>query len=78
MNTPDEHNLDAHLVTVYTVGDAVKAELIRNALQEHGIRCELGGEHQAGFTGTFAVDVIVLEKDREQAAKLIEDMFPHS
>lgn len=78
MNNQEEHHPNAHLVTVYTVGDAVKAELIRNALQEHGIRCELGGEHQAGFTGTFAVDVIVLETDRERAEKLIEDLFPAS
>lgn len=78
MNNSNEHHPEAHLVTVLTIADAVKAELIRNTLQEHDIRCELGGEHQAGFTGTFSVDIIVLEKDKEQAAKLIADMFPHS
>ena len=78
MNQPESQTPEAHLVTVYTVDDAVTAELIRNTLQEHNIRCELGGEHQAGFTGALAVEIIVRQSDRQRAAELIADMFPHS
>ena len=78
MNESDRQLPEAHLVTVYTVDDAVKAELIRNTLQEHDIRCEIGGEHQAGFTGALNVEIIVLESDRERAAAIIGDLFPHS
>ena len=78
MNPSDAQIPEEHLVTVYTLDDAVTAELIRNTLQEHDIKCELGGEHQAGFTGALEVEIIVRETDRQRAAELIAEMFPHS
>jgi len=62
---------DSHLVTVHTVNDAVRAELIKNMLADHDIKAEIGGEHQAGFTGTLAVEIIVKESDAELAKEFI-------
>ena len=64
---------DAHLVTLQTVNDAVKAEMIKNLLADHDIACELGGEHQAGFTGALEVEIIVREEDAALAAQIISD-----
>jgi hypothetical protein len=60
------------LVSVFTLNDPGKADIIKNALEAEGIRCELGGEHQAGFTGLFEIDVLVREADADRALKLIE------
>jgi hypothetical protein len=60
------------LVSVYTLNDPGKAEIIKNALVAEGIRCELGGEHQAGLTGLFEIDVLVREVDVDRALKFIE------
>ena len=66
-------NPETHLVSVYAVTDPVKAELIRNMLIENGVNCELGGEQQAGFTGTLAVEIIVCESDAARARALIQE-----
>ena len=73
INTPN-----AKLVTVYTVNDPVIAELIRNTLHEHEIPCELDGEHQAGFTGTLEIGIIVRETDAEKALEFIKIHHPES
>ena len=53
------------LVTVYTLQDAIKAEIIKNYLESEGIMCRLDDERQAGFTGIFEIGVLV------RATKLI-------
>ena len=60
------------LISVCTFSDPGKAEIIKNALLEEGIRCGLGGEHQAGFAGIFAIDVLVRAADAERARALIQ------
>jgi hypothetical protein len=60
------------LVTVYTLNDPGTAEIIKQALQAEGIRCELGGQHQAALTGLFEIDVLVREADYDRALKFIE------
>ena len=69
---------DTQLVTVYSVSDSVKAELIKNMLADHGIDAELGGEHQGGFTGALAVEVIVRESDSAKAVEFIRLHFPEA
>lgn len=64
---------DASLVTAYTVSDPIQAELIKNTLLDHGIQCELGGGHQAGFTGALAVEIIVHEPDFSRAIEIIKE-----
>ena len=64
--------MDANeLVTVYTLSDPYRAEIIKDVLQSEGIRCELGGERQAGFTGLLEIDVLVRAIDADRAEKII-------
>ncbi len=60
------------LISIYMVNDPNKAEIIKNALQSEGIQCQLGGEHQAGFTGMFEIDVLVRAVDADRAREIIE------
>ena len=59
-------------VTVYTVRDPASAEIIRIALHDAGIACEIDGEYQAGFTGAIDIGIIVKAEDADRALKLIE------
>ena len=60
------------IVTVYTVRDEMQGEIIKNALEAEGIKCNLGGEHQAALTGTFDVDVLVRAADEARAREIID------
>jgi len=64
------------LVPVYTAADPIKANIVKNLLEEEGIRAFIANENQAAVTGLMASEVKVLvEADRaEEARKLIE---PH-
>ena len=59
------------LVTAYTVTDAGQADVIKVALENEGIPCELGGDGQAGFTGLWAIDLMVRAADVDRAKKII-------
>jgi len=61
------------LVTVYTLNDSVKAEIIRNYLESEGIKCRLDDQNQAGFAGIFEVGVLVRAEDADRATKLIHE-----
>ena len=66
---------DGHeLVTAYTLKDPYKAEVIKNALGAEGIRCELDGEGQAGFSGILDIGVLVRAQDADLARELIEQL----
>lgn len=62
------------LVTVYTLADPVKAEIMKNALEKEGIRCFLEGVNRA-TTGlalaTFGLDIQVPAKQAARARKFI-------
>lgn len=68
---------DTALVTVHTVSDSVQAKLVKNMLADHGIKAELAGEHQGGFTGTFEIEVIVKAIDAKRADEFINLHFPN-
>ena len=68
---------DAKVVTIRTVNDPVEAELIKNTLIDHGIDCHLDGEHQAGFTGTLGIGILVLESDAKFADETIRIHHPN-
>lgn len=72
MSTEDE------LVTVYTVNDPLEAEVIKNALHEEGIACEINDEHQAGFTGMFEIGVLVRARDADRAHRIIASHEPRA
>ena len=73
MRQAPELNLH-QLVTVYTVNNPIKAEIIENALHDEGIRCFLEGEHQAGETGLTALEIKIQVpiEDADRARGFIE------
>jgi len=60
------------LVTVYTLKDPYKAQIIKNALRDKGIPCELDGERQAGLSEILDIGVLVRAQDADLARGLIE------
>jgi len=59
-------------VTVYTVQNPYEAEVIKMALQGHGILCQLDGEGQAGFSDILEIGILVPAKDAEGARQIIQ------
>lgn len=61
-------------VTVYTVSNAVEAELIRSLLRNEGIRCMLGGLNtgELALPGASTIDVMVPADDADRARKILE------
>jgi hypothetical protein len=64
-------------VEVYTVTDPTQAELIRNALEEEGIVCEISGESQAGFSGVLEIQILTRAADADQARRIISELEMH-
>lgn len=65
-----EHN---EPVTIYTLQDPIRAELIKNLLNGEGISCFLDGLNQAETAGLPGIDIKVQvpAEDADRAAKLI-------
>jgi hypothetical protein len=61
-------------VTVYTLADPIKAEIIKNKLEEEGMRVSLEGIQQAAEPGLLALEikVQVLPPDAARARAIIE------
>jgi hypothetical protein len=61
------------LVTIYTVSNAIEAEIIKNALEDEGIHCEIEGGHQAGEAGLIGIEIKlqVPSADADRAEKFI-------
>jgi hypothetical protein len=64
------------LVSILTVQNPMKAEIIRGALESAGIPCEIGGETQAGFAGVAAIgiDVMTHAEDLQRARKHLRQL----
>ncbi len=45
------------MVTVYTVSNAIEAEIIKNALDDEGFHAEIEGGHQAGEAGLIGIEI---------------------
>jgi hypothetical protein len=62
------------IVTVYTTDNATQAEILRSALHGEGIKCEIGGERQAGLTGlgSMEIQLLVRAEDADRAREFIE------
>jgi hypothetical protein len=65
---------DQEPVVVYTVNDPIRAELLRNVLQEEGIVAEISGESQAGLSGVLQIEILTKAADAERARQIIEDL----
>jgi hypothetical protein len=68
-------------VTVYTITDPVKAEIIRTYLQGEGIRCRLDGAHTSANmalgSAAFPIGILVPAADADRARELIEQHEAH-
>jgi hypothetical protein len=74
----EEHRMESQEpIVVYTVTDPNVAELIRNALHEEGIVCEISGESQAGLAGVLEIDILTRAIDADRARKIIEELEAH-
>lgn len=62
------------LVTVYTVSNQIEAEIIKNALEDEGIRAFVEGGNQAGEAGLvgITIHIEVAAADAEQARAFIQ------
>ncbi len=60
------------VVVVYTTNDVYEAEIIRNQLHDAGIKCELDGDSQGGFTEIVETKLLVRTADADRALQLIE------
>ncbi len=61
------------LIPIYKTSDLGRAEVIRIALEESGIRCALENELQAGLSGILQCRLLVLASDFEAARQIIEE-----
>ena len=78
MNTPnDENSHDQKIVSIYSLNDPYEAELIKNRLEDNGIRCSLDGETQGGFVGVVNIGILVEEANAERALELIRQHHDH-
>ena len=66
--TQDANEVDV----VYTTNDVYEAEIIRNQLHDAGIKCELDGDSQGGFTEIVETKLLVRAGDADRARQLIE------
>lgn len=57
---------------VYTTNDVFEAEIARNRLNDAGIKCELDGTSQGGFTEIVETKLLVRAGDIDRARNLIE------
>ncbi|WP_437192447.1 putative signal transducing protein [Planctomicrobium sp. SH527] len=61
------------LIPIYKSSDIGRAEVIRIALEESGIRCALENELQAGLSGILQCRLLVLSSDFEAAREIIDE-----
>lgn len=72
MSDQPQPSEDPHeLVKVYTVNEPTLAELLRQELAMEGIKCEIGGENQAGLAGVLNIDLLVEAVNADRAKKFI-------
>jgi hypothetical protein len=62
------------LVTVYTVGNPVEAEIVKNALVAEGIPAFVENELQAGEAGLtgIEIEILVAAENADRARKFIK------
>ena len=60
------------ILTVYTTDNANEAEVVRAALHGEGIKCEVGGETQAGLAGIIEIQLLVRAEAFDRARAFLE------
>ena len=61
------------LVPVYSVKEAIEAEIIKNALHADGIKAVIENENQAGLSGIFDIRILVAGADEPRARRILEE-----
>ena len=56
---------------VFATRDVMQANMVRLALEEEGIKCQIDNEHQAGLTGVLEMSVFVPADQEERASEVI-------
>lgn len=64
-------------VVVQTTNNLAEAEVLKNALEAEGIKCQLAGENQGGFSGVFDVRILVRAWDEERARQVLASHAHH-
>lgn len=64
-------------VVVFTTNNSAEAEILRNALEAEGIKCELDGENQGSFVGALGVNIMVRARDAEHARQVLLSHAQH-
>lgn len=64
-------------VVVYTTNNPAEAEILKNVLEDEGIKCELGGENQGSFAGVIGVRILVRAWDEERARHALASHAHH-
>lgn len=59
------------LVPVYTARDPATAEILKNALEGEGIRCEIEGANQAALAGVLMIRLFVRSEDAARATEFL-------
>jgi hypothetical protein len=63
----------SELVTAFTSNHLAEAEILKNALEAEGIRCELDGQNQASLTGLLEIRGLVRAEDKERAEEILSE-----
>jgi hypothetical protein len=61
------------LVTVFGTRNPLEAQIVRGALEAAGIDCHVVGDHQAGHTGIFEIQLVVRAEDEPRARTLLAE-----
>ncbi len=58
-------------VVVATTTNFPEAEILKNLLENEGLKCELEGENQGSLTGVLGISVMVRAWDADRARKIL-------
>jgi hypothetical protein len=61
-------------VTIYRTRNPLEAQMLRGALEAAGIDCHVVGEHQAGHSGVFDIELVVRLDDESAARELLAEL----
>jgi hypothetical protein len=62
---------DPELITVFSTNNFAEAEILKNALEDEGIKCVLEGENQGSFAGILEIRGMVLVSDEDRAKEVL-------
>ena len=61
------------LITVFGTHNPLEAQMVRAALEAAGVDSHIVGDHQAGHTGIFEIQLVVRSEDEARARELLAE-----